>query len=86
MVFIWIRHAEKLYNNGKGPIGSKQHDPGILRDEEQKIRNLTRRLIKIYGYPNKIICSPYLRTRETCNYIKEELNIFINHIYTYTFY
>jgi len=81
MVILWIRHAEKLYNNGKGPIGSKQHDPGIIDGESVKIKSLTNRLIKIFGYPDKIICSPYLRTRQTYNYIQEQIGNNIDCIY-----
>jgi broad specificity phosphatase PhoE len=74
MVIIWIRHAEKIYGNGKGPIGSKQHDPAIFESEGVKIKNLTSRLIKFFGQPDKIICSPYLRTRQTYNFMKEEFS------------
>jgi broad specificity phosphatase PhoE len=77
MVLIWIRHAEKLYNNEKGPPNSKQHDPGIILDEETMIHidTLVEELIKKYGKPNRIITSPFLRTRQTSKLITEVLNV-----------
>ncbi len=73
---IWIRHAEKLYDNEKGPDGCRQHDPGLIMNLKlhKNIDYLVNNLIKNYGVPNKIICSPFLRTRQTMNLIVEKLN------------
>lgn len=73
---IWIRHAEKLYDNEKGPDGCRQHDPGLIMNLKlhKNIDYLVNNLIKNYGVPNKIICSPFLRTRQTMNLILEKLN------------
>jgi len=71
---VWIRHAEKSYSNGKAPRGEKQHDPGI-RNDINPINTLVDELVSKYGYPSKIICSPFLRTRQTANVIKKRLQI-----------
>lgn len=69
--FIWIRHAEKLYNNGRAVGKGKQHDPGII--DNLKTRNilygLIDKLIKQLGVPEKIMTSPFLRTRQTTEII-----------------
>ena len=76
---IWFRHAEKSYNNGKAPRGEKQHDPGILNDINP-INSLVDELITKYGYPDRIITSPFLRTRQTANVVKKRLQIRHNKI------
>jgi len=70
--FIWMRHAEKKYNNGKGGIWDKQHDPGIIESEEEIFR-ITDKLVDEYGVPEKILMSPFLRTRQTSEIIKKRL-------------
>jgi len=71
---VWVRHAEKSYSNGRAPKGERQHDPGIL-NELNLINNLVDELIEKYGYPDRIITSPFLRTRQTTNVIKKRLQI-----------
>lgn len=71
---ILIRHGEKEYNNNKGPPGKPRHDPGLKssltkRGVGQKILSY----FSIYGNPNKIISSPFLRTRQTSQIIKRFL-------------
>lgn len=81
MSVIWIRHAEKAFDNGKGPIGSFQHDPDILKSDLTKyeIKSLVLNLLFEYGYPDKIICSPFVRTRQTLyemtQYINKDIEI-----------
>ena len=76
--FVWIRHAEKLYNNGKAAGRGKQHDPGIIDSQKTrlKIRSLIDKLVKSIGVPEKLITSPFLRTRQTTDmivaYMKEK--------------
>jgi len=70
---VWIRHAEKLYKNGRGPKEMPRHDPPILPNEEGRIRDLTKNLLKTYGEPNYLITSPFLRTRQTALHIYNEL-------------
>lgn len=64
---IYIRHADKLYANGKADM--YKHDPGIIPGEEFKIGALAGKLIQKYGLPTMIICSPYLRTRQTAHHL-----------------
>jgi broad specificity phosphatase PhoE len=78
---VWLRHAEKSYTNGRAPKGEKQHDPPITNDLNP-IYNLIDELIVKYGYPDKIITSPFLRTRQTTNVIKKRLQIRYNKIPT----
>ena len=70
--FIWIRHAEKKFSNGWGSTADRQHDPGIV-ENITPINNLVDNLVYKYGPPDKIICSPFLRTRQTSTVIKNRL-------------
>lgn len=64
---VWIRHAEKQYDNHKGPVGCKQHDSPIQINEAEleRIKCRTLNLIDSYGIPDTIIYSPFLRARQT---------------------
>jgi broad specificity phosphatase PhoE len=62
--FIWIRHANKKYANGKGAIGDFQHDSPIKEDVLDEIGICVENLLK-YGFPTHILYSPFLRTRQT---------------------
>ena len=73
--FIWIRHANKMYCNGKAPEGCHQHDSPIKEDSIKDIHNKTDDLVKSFGFPNKIYVSPFLRTRQTVEKIMEYLYI-----------
>lgn len=75
---IWIRHAEKLYNNGRPLYGGKAHDSPLRMDSSlyTQVSSKFMELISIYGMPNKIYCSPFLRTRETASIILDLLNTF----------
>jgi broad specificity phosphatase PhoE len=70
--FVWIRHAEKKFKNGKGCLWDKQHDPGIIEDEEN-IYETVNKLADEYGIPDKILTSPFLRTRQTSDVMKKIL-------------
>ena len=72
---IWIRHGEKLHDNGKLSKGcySMKHDSPLKPDAEFEIRKKTIELYTTYGFPNQIICSPFLRTRETRDIILNSL-------------
>lgn len=68
--FTFVRHAEKKYNNNKGPPGFYQHDPDIYPFDKNKS-------IKIYQ-ENKfdlIISSPFKRTRKTSQQILNDLDL-----------
>jgi broad specificity phosphatase PhoE len=71
--FIWIRHAEKQYNNNKAPYGYHHHDSPIKEDCINNIYDKVDFLVKKYGFPTHIICSPFLRTRETKEHMMVKL-------------
>jgi broad specificity phosphatase PhoE len=73
--FIWIRHANKLYCNGKAPEGYHQHDSPIQEDSIKYIHYKVDSLIKDFGFPNKIYVSPFLRTRQTVEKMLQRLYI-----------
>ena len=73
MSIVFIRHGEKEYANGKNPPGKPAHDPSLLKSEEQKIEALTVDLISKYGIPNKLIVSPFERTRQTAEIINNTI-------------
>jgi broad specificity phosphatase PhoE len=73
--FIWIRHANKLFCNGKAPEGYHQHDPPIKEESKEEIYKKVDSLIKEFGFPDKLICSPFLRTRQTIEKMLERLFI-----------
>lgn len=75
---IWIRHGNKLYCNGKAPEGYHQHDPPLKEDAKEDIHKKVDSLVFEYGYPDKIICSPFLRTRQTVEKMLERLYIINN--------
>lgn len=60
---IYIRHAEKLYSNGEH--STDRHDPPITERGAHSARLLAEFLIRTYGPPEAVVCSPYRRTRET---------------------
>jgi broad specificity phosphatase PhoE len=67
--FIWIRHGEKQYNNNKAPYGYHQHDSPLKEDCIIDIYDKVEFLVKNFGFPTTILCSPFLRTRETKDHI-----------------
>ena len=60
---IYIRHADKEYANGDATL--YKHDPGITTDGLEKTRMVAKHLVNQWGPPDRIILSPYRRTRET---------------------
>jgi broad specificity phosphatase PhoE len=60
---IYIRHADKAYNNGDHT--TDRHDPPITNSGANQARLLAEFLIQTYGLPEAVVCSPYRRTRET---------------------
>lgn len=72
-MYIWIRHAQKEYSNGKGPKGSKQHDSPILSNFNTvlDIEDVTKNIIDNHDLPDMIITSPFLRTRQTSKYMAD---------------
>ena len=72
-VFVWIRHAEKAYQNSRGPPGSYAHDPPIVKDDIKNIMECSKKLIEVFGFPTKCIASPYLRCRQTAGYLTSHI-------------
>jgi broad specificity phosphatase PhoE len=60
---IYIRHADKEYANGDANLF--KHDPGITSDGISKTKMVANHLLEQWGLPDRIIASPYRRTRET---------------------
>lgn len=69
---VYIRHAKKKYRDGEEyPL----HDPGLTNSEKdtENLYKLFDELISLYGNPDRIVCSPFLRTRLTAFQLKELL-------------
>lgn len=59
-MIIYIRHANDEEHNP-----DFKHDPHITKKGKRKIIKLTHKLIKKYGFPDKIFFSPFQRCTET---------------------
>lgn len=59
-MLIYLRHADD-----DCPEATHCHDHRITERGAKKSRKVARRLIKKYGPPDIIYCSPFRRTRET---------------------
>ena len=71
MSLLWIRHGEKKFNNGKGSPGYFEHDPPLKNNDDPKIQIVGHSIFLRFGVPDKIVCSPFLRTRETAKRLQE---------------
>lgn len=60
---LYIRHGEKLYNNGESKTFSL--DPELTEKGKREAWDKFLTIVRDFGIPDKIISSPYLRTRET---------------------
>lgn len=68
---LYIRHAQKAYSNGADREFSL--DPSLTEVGRTAARDKFRELIRDYGIPTRIVCSPYLRARETAQIATEVL-------------
>lgn len=76
---IYIRHGHKTHRNGKTVAdGTYQHDPEITEQGKEEARKLAMNLIKRYGVPTIIVCSPFLRCRQTANELAKSVNSYVN--------
>jgi broad specificity phosphatase PhoE len=69
---LFIRHGEKEYRNGHSsefPL-----DPGLTEEGKKAAYDKFYKLCDLLGPPNRIVCSPYLRTRETAEIAREAVN------------
>lgn len=80
MSLTWLRHGEKKYSNGHAPHGHHNHDPPLKENVKSKIDKLSVNIKCKYGIPNIIICSPFLRTRQTAVFLKEKFENMSNKI------
>ena len=71
---IFLRHSQKEYKNNRGPAGKPKHDPPIKEGFENLIIYKSKKIFSKYGYPEKIVSSPFLRTRQTSEIIKNYLS------------
>lgn len=69
---IYIRHADKEYANGDANMF--KHDPGITENGVEKTKMVARHLVEQWGNPDRIIVSPYRRTRETSEIMNSVLD------------
>ena len=74
MSITWLRHAKKKYKN-KDNLGEFKHDSPIVDGCEKDIESLCVKLILESKVPDKIICSPFLRARQTCDMITDLLHL-----------
>jgi len=68
---IYIRHAKKMYRNGRSETFA--HDPSITQEAPDEICKYGRSLCALYGPPSLIICSPYYRCRQTALLLNSQL-------------
>lgn len=74
-VIIYTRHGLKQYNNGKAPLGLPQHDSPLIPTEFSRIENLQNKLLNLYGQPNRVMTSPFKRTRQTTEGLIQGLSV-----------
>ena len=76
---LYIRHAKKGYKNGENKEFSL--DPDITEDGKIEAINKFILLVYKYGAPERIVTSPYLRTRMTAeiarSIIFEKTNLYV---------
>lgn len=60
---LYIRHGEKLYNNGDSIIFCL--DPGLTEKGKEEAWTEFSLIVQDFEVPEKIVSSPYLRTRQT---------------------
>ena len=76
-MFVYLRHANKAYANGKGPNGYPAHDPDLIEGEQEKCITTAHQLIQEYGIPERILsCSPLLCARRTAQFLAQSVTEF----------
>jgi len=69
MTHIYIRHG----NDEKSSTYKHDNSLNSSAETEENIVITCKKLIDIYGYPDKIYCSPFRRARETLHIMKKLL-------------
>lgn len=67
---IYLRHGN---DEVRHPTFKHDHSLNSKSATEYEIINFTKKLIKKYGYPSKIYCSPFKRARATVRIMKKYL-------------
>jgi broad specificity phosphatase PhoE len=80
---LYIRHAEKLFVNGKKPKDSLfNHDPPLTDEGCRAAMILGKELADRYGVPTTVVVSPYRRCRETAAMmlmqVQQDVNIVVD--------
>ena len=70
MSILFIRHGKKTHKNNRAPVNGKNNDyygldPDLTLEGKEEAGDKFRELINNHQIPDKIITSPYLRTRKT---------------------
>lgn len=69
-MIILLRHA-----NDNEEEATHMNDAHITKSGKRKAKKKAKYLVKKYGFPERILCSPYVRARETlkvfCKYLKK---------------
>jgi broad specificity phosphatase PhoE len=73
-----IRHAPKAWDNGRGPpadwsSAGASHDPPLAPEGQRKATLLGERLVAQEDEPAIVLCSPFLRCRETAELMAGQL-------------
>jgi len=75
-----IRHAPKAWDNGRGPpagwssSAGASHDPPLTPEGQRKAAALGERLAAQEDEPAMVLCSPFLRCRETAELMAGRLS------------
>lgn len=74
-IYIYIRHAEKVYDNKQGLESRKRYafDSPIKPNQKDKFKAYAKSLIINYGMPTLLLSSPFLRCRETRNLMIDDV-------------
>lgn len=67
-MIIYMRHATDDEANA-----SKAHDAHLTEKGHRRSYEIVPSLISKYGYPDQIICSPYIRVKETIHEFRKAL-------------
>lgn len=73
MKIVILRHASKLYDNGKS--STNRFDPAIKDTEKERCSQILKRYFIEYSdiKPTRIISSPFLRCRQTAGIIADSI-------------
>jgi len=67
-MIIYIRHS-----HDDEDAATHDHDAHITEKGHPRIKALVKHLIKEYGYPDRVYCSPFARARETLKLVRGHL-------------